>query len=629
MARSLFYILLLASMLLVSCEGKPIKVLMFGNSYTAGLTAWIKFLLNSRNDTKGSTMTELTSGGKTIGYHAGRAVLSGSNHGKNIAKGDWDFLVLQDQSQVPSCTCFGSQYRDSLAGVDKIHDLLPNNRTKLLLYLTWGRRNNDNNAGFNQCFGEMMKNLQAGYERYRDSVTGGQAYIAPVGLSFKKVHDGYCHSSKTDPNHEKCEGGNGSPTTGCVNATNQKTNFTNLYSGDGSHSGSEGKYLISCVFYAVMTGNSPVGLPTYKNIALNKVAFLQRIAHETVFLENPYTYPWMGTTTTMTSQTITTTKTQTTTTKTATTSTQTTITTTTRTSVTKTATSLTNTESSLSTVTRTTQTSTLLTNTITTSTATTKTTTSLIRTETSASKASSLSSSRFDTVTYTTHTTVTDTTLTTITTNLDESKPSHKQSPTTTASNYVSVDSSKTDSSTALALSTTPLRMNTTSGSQHESQDISSSEHSSEIPSLETTSSTISNNGDSESSFTNKDDDKGSTSTGVIAGVVVGALCFLILLVVVILFLRSKNDEKNNITGTSYRNPAYEFHQPPLVIQNNRKDMESMVFQTMPKTTSEMPPTAPPSYTETADATTILSTPSPEPANRVSIHLEEIDELEI
>lgn len=33
-----------------------------------------------------------------------------------------------------------------------------------------------------------MKNLQAGYERYRDSVTGGQAYIAPVGLSFKKVH---------------------------------------------------------------------------------------------------------------------------------------------------------------------------------------------------------------------------------------------------------------------------------------------------------------------------------------------------------------------------------------------------------------------------------------------------------
>ena len=52
---------------------------------------------------------------------------------------------------------------------------------------------------------------------------------------------------------------------------------------DGHHLHARGKYLVACVMYAVMTGNSPLGLSVSRKVSPSEARYLQLLATETVF----------------------------------------------------------------------------------------------------------------------------------------------------------------------------------------------------------------------------------------------------------------------------------------------------------------------------------------------------------
>ena len=157
----------------------------------------------------------------------------------------FDHVVLQDHSLRPML------YGDSTNKYVRLFsNLIKKNGAKTYLYLTWGRKDNP-----------MMqeKNNQV----YRKLAKETNATIVPVGPAWEMARS-------VRPEIE-------------------------LYDPDGSHPSAVGAYLSACVFYRVLTGKSPLGLPsrlTYYDedkelIFLNIVPmadahFLQQITEKTV-----------------------------------------------------------------------------------------------------------------------------------------------------------------------------------------------------------------------------------------------------------------------------------------------------------------------------------------------------------
>merc|ERR1712192_372877 len=105
------------------------NVLFLGNSYTdgAGGCEPVPFIVQKIAEGAGfSATTDRSSpGGKTLEWHA-------TNSLDRIRNGDWDVVVLQDQSQRPS---FGSGY--------VYNNILPDVRTLPVFFQTWGKMDGD------------------------------------------------------------------------------------------------------------------------------------------------------------------------------------------------------------------------------------------------------------------------------------------------------------------------------------------------------------------------------------------------------------------------------------------------------------------------------------------------------
>ena len=251
----------------------------------------------------GATVKANTSGAKKIPFHVDQASTPGTSHATNLAslqrpKG---FLVLQDQSQIPSL--YGiADYWASLEQTAVLRQAMPP-AVDLILFQTWGRKLYDQNVALNHCYADMQHNLQEGYQAYRDAAlqTGvGNVYIAPVGSAFELIHDRELCAPNSPPS---CDGqGNTGVSQGCDSV--EGSYFEKLYTSDGSHPSIYGSYLAACVLYAVLTGKSPVGLPTTGGLPLQDALELQTVATAIVLddvVRLGYEYPWSASTTTSSS----------------------------------------------------------------------------------------------------------------------------------------------------------------------------------------------------------------------------------------------------------------------------------------------------------------------------------------
>lgn len=191
------------------------SVLFIGNSYTYV------------NDLPGVVAAMAKAGKpklKTQSYTAGGAALiefwEEPEHAKArelVKQGGFDYVVLQDQSVTP---CSSPQWTLKFGG--KWAQLAQFGKSKPVFFLTWAHRTPDGSA-FDAA---MQDELTAVYRRVARE---NDALLAPVGEAWRRWY--------------------------------QKHPNESLHTDDGSHPNALGTYLAGCVFYAVLTGKSAVGLP--------------------------------------------------------------------------------------------------------------------------------------------------------------------------------------------------------------------------------------------------------------------------------------------------------------------------------------------------------------------------------
>lgn len=198
------------------------KVLFLGNSYTAfnNLPQLVADVSLSAGDTV--DFSSNTPGGFTLqGHNADATSLS------LLAAGDWDHVVLQEQSQRPSFPI--SQVQTSVFPYARALDSLAhawNPCVQTVFYMTWGRKNGD----ASNCAVWPPVCTYAGMDsllrlRYMQMAADNNAMASPVGAVWR-------HIRNTLPTIE-------------------------LYQSDESHPSMAGSYAAACTFYSVLFRKNP------------------------------------------------------------------------------------------------------------------------------------------------------------------------------------------------------------------------------------------------------------------------------------------------------------------------------------------------------------------------------------
>ena len=252
-----------------------LEILMMGNSYTSAnsLDSIVDGVMSAASNS--ANVTSLTGGGMRLSQHSSNVASSGHQWNTTLNNGVWDWVVLQDQSQIPGFPRAHQEWISSKNGAVQLAQTIDAKGADSVLMMTWGRRDGDSvNTQRFPDFSTMQDELEAGYLDYRDNMSShGDVWVAPVGLAFEYIHDQIIANGGTP--------------------TNSGNTFYDLYSSDGSHPSISGSYLAGLVIYATITGDDPVGLSHSTSLSNSVVLELQQAAAATVFNETAHlAYPW-------------------------------------------------------------------------------------------------------------------------------------------------------------------------------------------------------------------------------------------------------------------------------------------------------------------------------------------------
>lgn len=188
---------------------KTQKVLMIGNSFTFywNLPQVIECMFKQSN--KNITVDQRTIGGSNLAKHWRL------NNQEDYSIEKYEYLVLNDHSTNPLINV------DSSAKyIRKFVELAKENKTIPLIYGTWEY----------PYLKDISKNKKSNTMEILDSLSRvNQAIYVPVGNAFKYIEESYPE--------------------------------INLYMDDNKHPSPNASYLAACVFYSMITGENPIGLP--------------------------------------------------------------------------------------------------------------------------------------------------------------------------------------------------------------------------------------------------------------------------------------------------------------------------------------------------------------------------------
>jgi PKD repeat protein len=227
------------------CSGQPVKrkALFIGNSYTSvnNLPQITADFAASLNDTL--LFDSSTPGGYTFDDHFADT----ASVNKVIIPG-WDYVILQEQSQLPALEEYYSQGATSLCSLISQY----NPCARKLFYMTWGRKNGDNlNCPIwpPVCTYEGMDSML--HLRYTEMATLYNGEVSPVGAVWRYLRQNF-------------------PTI-------------ELFQIDNSHPSTAGSYAAACSFYAMLFQKNPAQ-STY-NYSLNPIeaAIIRNAAKLIVF----------------------------------------------------------------------------------------------------------------------------------------------------------------------------------------------------------------------------------------------------------------------------------------------------------------------------------------------------------
>ena len=202
------------------------RTLFLGNSYT-----YVNNLPQITADIATSMLDTLLFDGNNIGGYTLQAHSTDAVSLAKIAVGNWDFVVLQEQSQRPSFPISDVQTLvfpfaarlDSLINAQNTH-------AETMFYRTWGRKNGDaQNCAFFAplCTYNGMDSLLN--ERYLTMATANHGVVSPVGAVWKYLRQ---HNSTIE-----------------------------LYDADESHPSQAGSYAAACCFYTAIFRRNPLNIP--------------------------------------------------------------------------------------------------------------------------------------------------------------------------------------------------------------------------------------------------------------------------------------------------------------------------------------------------------------------------------
>jgi PKD repeat protein len=201
------------------------RVLFLGNSYTGvnSLPLLVKNIALSTNDTL--IIDSNTPGGYTLQLHS-----TNTTSLSKIMAGNWDYVVLQEQSQLPSFP--DSQVLVEVLPYARFLDSAINQYSpcaETVFYNTWGRKVGDaSNCPVwpPVCTYEGMDSLL--HMRYMQMAADNNALLSPVGVVWKYLRT----------MHPEIE----------------------LYAADGSHPSIAGSYAAACSFYSVILRKNPLAI---------------------------------------------------------------------------------------------------------------------------------------------------------------------------------------------------------------------------------------------------------------------------------------------------------------------------------------------------------------------------------
>ena len=221
------------------------KVLFVGNSYTQvnNLPQMVADIALSMGDTM--TYASNTPGGCTFEMHCHNQSMT------MICEGGWDFVVLQEQSQLPafpmdSVELYVFPFAQQL--VDSIYAHNP--CAEPMFYMTWGRKNGDTEFGFPPMDTyEGMDSLLCA--RYMQMGADNDASVCPVGRVWHYLRD----------HHAEIE----------------------LYMSDESHPSLAGSYAAACAFYTMFFVRNPDNISYDAGLDENDVQAIHSAVHEVVY----------------------------------------------------------------------------------------------------------------------------------------------------------------------------------------------------------------------------------------------------------------------------------------------------------------------------------------------------------
>ncbi len=215
------------------------RILFIGNSYTGQIRGTLISLFKASPRGRSIEMEFITPGGKTLEAHLKNETIS-----KIIAEGNWDYVILQDQSQTPAV--YPKRFESAAIKLDKLIDAAG---AKTVFYQTWGRRDGDKqNAKRFPSYKAMQKALS---KSYATTARRCNAILVPVGDTWALVR-------KSDVDLGKA-----------------------LYASDGSHPSGKGAYLAACVFYASIFRQSPQAINFRGGVSDSEAALILKSVRQT------------------------------------------------------------------------------------------------------------------------------------------------------------------------------------------------------------------------------------------------------------------------------------------------------------------------------------------------------------
>ena len=232
MTRFLLYVSILITSLSISTTAQVVnnhkyKVLFLGNSYT-----YVNNLPLITANAAASVGDTLVYDANAIGGYLLEQHLQDATSLSKIAVGDWDYVVLQEQSELPSFPI--EQVDTEVFPYAKLLDSVihhDNSCGRTMFYMTWGREFGDtsNCASWPPvCTYDGMDSLL--YLRYMMMADSNSALVSPVGAVRHYIMNHY-------------------PTI-------------QLYQPDQSHPTEAGTYAAACTFYTTIFKRDP-SLITY------------------------------------------------------------------------------------------------------------------------------------------------------------------------------------------------------------------------------------------------------------------------------------------------------------------------------------------------------------------------------